>query len=395
MPFTPHTLSNAWHKVKNFGVRRDLPADEQKRITMTNALILITIGINVSVTTLTMISELLATGNVSVTGLPGLISYGLCAIVSLGFQLNQRGHYLRARYLLLSIWWFFITAMCIVFGEAIRFDQYFLTLMAIPLMIFKQRSHMLFAFAVSVLLNAACQINYRINDALIITPEPFADYRYALHSIFMVAMLYGIIFYFKYLNEKHEFQIQEEIEVRKQTELALQLANEKAIELANTDFLTGVHNRRFFYKQAERIFNEHDRYNNNLSLILIDLDHFKRVNDQYGHAVGDEVLVAVSSLLKNMTRNTDVLARIGGEEFAILLPQTSMEDAFTQGERLRHATQQLSIQSDTHTVSITLSLGIADRNSDIKSFDDLFNLADIALYQAKHRGRNQLVISNG
>ncbi|WP_167496040.1 MULTISPECIES: GGDEF domain-containing protein [Shewanella] len=164
----------------------------------------------------------------------------------------------------------------------------------------------------------------------------------------------------------------------------------KLEQLANTDSLTGLFNRRSFTSFCEHEFFRATRYFQPFSLMIIDIDLFKVVNDTYGHLVGDEVIKRVANICNEHVREADVLARIGGEEFAILLPDTDMNSAYVLAERLREAQQQYD---KPQAPSITISIGIATLRSQDKAFSEIFNRADKALYSSKHVGRNSVNVS--
>lgn len=163
---------------------------------------------------------------------------------------------------------------------------------------------------------------------------------------------------------------------------------------ATTDALTSLYNRRYFYEQANREFSRSNRQQQQLSLLIIDIDHFKKVNDQFGHLIGDEVLVSTATNFLPLIREGDVLARIGGEEFAILLPSTPPEAAAKMAERIRRfqSNQKVTGKWDG-SINITISIGVAVINQTDKDFNDLFLRADKALYQAKQQGRNQVQLN--
>jgi len=162
-------------------------------------------------------------------------------------------------------------------------------------------------------------------------------------------------------------------------------------ELASTDVLTGVNNRRHFIELFERDFKRAKRYETSLSLIMLDIDHFKSINDSYGHSVGDDAIKAMTHLCEESLRDTDVIGRIGGEEFAILLPQTDITGAWQIAQRIRLATEQHRFENNTEkTFSFTASFGVTELKTDDSSPDDLLKRADIALYEAKSQGRNRV-----
>lgn len=177
-----------------------------------------------------------------------------------------------------------------------------------------------------------------------------------------------------------------DITQRKATEAKLR-------ELATTDSLTGLYNRRRFMELAEREFARSIRYDRQLSLFMIDIDLFKNVNDTYGHSVGDEVLRALSETAILALRNADIIGRLGGEEFAVLLPETGGESAQEVAERLRQSVERTIINTAVADLQITVSIGVATRNSSTNVVETLLKEADVALYDAKQSGRNRVVTS--
>ncbi|MCP4140616.1 MAG: diguanylate cyclase [Chloroflexi bacterium] len=170
-------------------------------------------------------------------------------------------------------------------------------------------------------------------------------------------------------------------------------AEEKLRRQAITDPLTGIFNRRYFFELSERELKRSKRYGHPLSVIIFDIDHFKRVNDTYGHAVGDQALCKLTNETRLALREIDVFARYGGEEFIILLPETRLKQAHLMAERIRMmcvGTAPLAVGSSV--VSITLSFGVASLDDEELSLDDLILRADTALYEAKTTGRNRVAI---
>ncbi len=161
-------------------------------------------------------------------------------------------------------------------------------------------------------------------------------------------------------------------------------------EVAHEDFLTGTLNRRGMDEALEREFSRADRYNTPLSIAMMDIDHFKKLNDTFGHAKGDEALTHFAKVVKDVKRTTDVLARYGGEEFIIILPATNQEDAINVITRVqRELTKNFFMSNDKH-VLITFSAGVAERISGEK-IEAIVPRADAALYEAKNTGRNRVV----
>jgi diguanylate cyclase (GGDEF)-like protein len=162
-------------------------------------------------------------------------------------------------------------------------------------------------------------------------------------------------------------------------------------DLALKDALTGIHNRRHFASQLEGEWNRYRRYRRPLSLLVLDIDHFKSINDRYGHDVGDQVIVHVARLCRAQTRESDVVARIGGEEFALLLPETDLADARAAGERLREAVAREVVPSSSGAIAVTISVGAVQVDAAMADPAALVKRADEALYAAKRGGRNRVV----
>lgn len=170
---------------------------------------------------------------------------------------------------------------------------------------------------------------------------------------------------------------------------------EELINTANTDPLTGLVNRRVFFTRMEEELRRVKRSHTDISVLLIDIDHFKTVNDSYGHDAGDQVLTEITTLIQACLRETDTAARLGGEEFGCLLPETPASGAYWVAERIRTsiAKHSFMVSNGTQPVGCTVSIGIAgarfDEDTDAQS---LYKVADTRLYIAKHTGRNQVSI---
>lgn len=172
--------------------------------------------------------------------------------------------------------------------------------------------------------------------------------------------------------------------------------NRKLLDELHTDDLTGLHNRRSFERFVDSILHSETFRLKPLSLVMIDLDRFKAINENYGHSGGDQLLKALARRWKSMIRGSDLLARLGGEEFCLVLPNTTLAQAGLVAEKIRAATQSMPVEiafkSGTVSVRTTISMGVATAD-DIAILDikDLLNAADHALYEAKHSGRNLTV----
>jgi len=161
--------------------------------------------------------------------------------------------------------------------------------------------------------------------------------------------------------------------------------------MALTDHLTGIFNRRHFLERASEEVARARRYGHTFSIAMMDLDHFKNINDQYGHAAGDEALRAFSAFVSKSKREMDIFGRLGGEEFALIMPDTEVEIAKQVCERMREGTERIRLRGLGGTISMTVSTGLADYCSVTDSLDSLLARADKGLYEAKHDGRNRVV----
>lgn len=187
--------------------------------------------------------------------------------------------------------------------------------------------------------------------------------------------------------------MKEELEVRVQERTKdLEALNDKLEQLSQTDQLTGLKNRRYLGQKIEEEFNRCARYNHAISVLMIDVDHFKSVNDRYGHSAGDQCLKTIAShLLTGVRLPPDMAARLGGEEFCLLLPETSSAGALVVAERIRAAIHGSVISSDNTIFSVSVSIGVFTQAGGDYQWEEALRKADEALYQAKNQGRNRVV----
>lgn len=167
--------------------------------------------------------------------------------------------------------------------------------------------------------------------------------------------------------------------------------NAQLEELASTDAITGLLNRRAAIQRLSDVWEQATRYGRPLSLAIVDIDHFKRVNDTFGHARGDAAIRFVASALKDTTRSSDIVARIGGEEFLVVLPETTVSGAEAVLERARAAVSKARCIADGKELNLSISVGVAELDDKTPSFEMLMQYADQALYAAKDAGRNRVV----
>lgn len=172
---------------------------------------------------------------------------------------------------------------------------------------------------------------------------------------------------------------------------ALIAGNRRLERISTTDAITGVRNRRWFDEELERSFAHATRYDRPLSLAILDIDYFKTVNDTYGHLTGDSALREVSDRISRTLRKSDSIARVGGEEFALLLPETSLFEGLQFGEKIRSVVNEGPFAIDGESIAVTISVGIASiPHSRLTRATQLMMYADKALYRAKNRGRDRV-----
>jgi diguanylate cyclase (GGDEF)-like protein len=181
-------------------------------------------------------------------------------------------------------------------------------------------------------------------------------------------------------------------------QLAVALSNAAAVkrleEMATTDGLTGCLNKRAFLDELESKMRSAERFGRKLSLLVTDLDHFKNVNDTYGHDVGDVVIKGLGAILIRRKRDTDIVARFGGEEFCVLCEETDTQGAVILAERVREELAQTAFVTDLGKLSITCSIGVATFPEDARTPEELFKISDQALYAAKRSGRDRVCTSD-
>ena len=190
--------------------------------------------------------------------------------------------------------------------------------------------------------------------------------------------------------------VQEALEVEREklatANVALTKAHEELYEVAIRDELTGIYNRRYVVQRFNEEVDRAERYDSPLSILLIDIDHFKQINDQYGHQAGDEVLRLISPLIDTMARTTDIVGRYGGEEFLVVLPNTDIEEARRVAERFCKEIRSHSFVVEHETLHVACSIGAAELIRGSSDAFDLFKRADKALYEAKDMGRDRVQV---
>lgn len=174
----------------------------------------------------------------------------------------------------------------------------------------------------------------------------------------------------------------------------LEHANKELERLVTMDFLTNTNNRRNFFKLAETEFAKSRRHKRKLCMLMLDADHFKQINDRYGHAAGDLALQSLADICRSLCRETDIIGRMGGEEFAICCPETDLDGALIVADRIRETCEMTELQTDNGDFKFTVSVGVTSYAENDADVSVTLNRADLLLYQAKHTGRNKCVASH-
>ena len=178
--------------------------------------------------------------------------------------------------------------------------------------------------------------------------------------------------------------------------MSVSLANARMLkrleEQATTDGMTGLLNKRTLMSEADRRIKIATRFKKPLSLLVVDIDHFKKVNDNYGHDVGDVVIKGMGDVLRRIKRDTDIVGRFGGEEFVIVCEQTDEEGAVNLAERIRRELRATTFQTELGPLSVTCSLGVAPFPAAGRDWETLFKATDEALYVSKRSGRDQVTV---
>lgn len=246
---------------------------------------------------------------------------------------------------------------------------------------FKQKNNFTYKFAagfyvflgLALILRSILTLKFSHLESLY-TPDWIQSVFFLTFIIFSIAMTFVYII----LNEERLQQ-------------KLKIAQSNLEKMATTDFLTGIYNNRYFFETGTKELQRAKRFNNSLAVIMIDIDHFKYFNDTFGHAAGDRVLTEIARICQNTLRNIDILARLGGEEFAVILPSTSADNAETVAENLRLAIAAAKLEFLSEKIKITASFGIAGLTAEDRHIESILRRADAALYEAKRAGRNRVI----
>lgn len=221
------------------------------------------------------------------------------------------------------------------------------------------------------------------------------NFLYTITIITAIVFIFIIIFTINsiYSREKSIVKLNNTLEkkVNKRTK-ELSDANKKLLEISTKDYLTNIANRRYFFEIGLKSLHIAKRENSDLSIVCIDIDFFKNINDTYGHNIGDEILKLIANNINKYIRKSDILARIGGEEFVILLNNTNEQNAYALAEKIRVHIESLIYKNDKIEIRTSISMGISQLRAKDDDLDSIIIRADKALYEAKNTGRNKSVI---
>lgn len=258
---------------------------------------------------------------------------------------------------------------------------YILMMLSAPVLINKR-----VFFAVTILSFASIWYLAYLQNSGQLVPIIARPYNVAIDFSIMFLMIAFVIYYFTTALQDAIDEANRETQERKVIE-------EELKKRAITDFLTGINNRRHFFDLSSIEYSKAVRYKRKIAVMIFDIDHFKNVNDTYGHAIGDKVLIHFSQLMVSNIRESDVFARFGGEEFILLMIESGCQSAMAMAERAREIIEQTPFTDGELSINITVSAGVAgeDEIQEGGSLEDLIRKADVALYDAKQTGRNRVV----
>jgi len=257
------------------------------------------------------------------------------------------------------------------------------------------RSSLMVIYAISVLFFAQASVAFLLASAW----DHLWWFAHMCFAAGFIALSYGVIQAFittgSFDNVYSQAELMEQLHLEKQktdgTLAELQLAYETLAISASKDSLTGIAHRREFESQGTKEIERARRSSFPLAFMVLDLDNFKKINDRFGHAIGDDVIKTCTQLVENIIRPRDIFGRIGGEEFAVCLPDTSLESAIAVAERIRQSCESAAVESREGTVTFTVSIGVAALGLDGDNYKDVLVVADDRMYLAKKQGRNRVV----
>ncbi len=357
-------------KIINLGLVAQTDSWLAGKIRVVNIMCLLTLSMVIFM----ILIDLIITKNHFISIVAGLIG----VIMILPYYLNYKKCYVLSRIIFLSFSYFFICLLAIVFGKEFYFQYYLVPGVGMSLIFFRDEiGNKKWIFSLlGIPLWIFLELWFLKYPPLLVIEGKYIQFipYFSSFLIFITAIM--MFATFTHENDKQLKNIHN--------------MNIKLKELANTDSLTGLYNRRYVDKHLINFFDIASRENSYLALVIFDIDFFKKVNDTYGHDAGDKVLQMLSKLAREEFRESDLIGRIGGEEFCIAFTYGNREKTKKAIERFRKAIENEVIKYEDLNINITSSFGIAYYSNDINSYKDLFKNADEALYEAKRSGRNRI-----
>ncbi|BAK73561.1 GGDEF domain-containing protein [Arcobacter sp. L] len=299
-------------------------------------------------------------------------------VMLLPYYLNYKKRYIASRIAFLIFAYISICFLAIVFGKEFYFQYYLVPGVGMSLIFFRDeigKKKWIFTFA-GIPLWIFLEIWFFYNPALVILDGKYVSIISYFSSFLIFATAIVMFGVFTHESDKQLINISR--------------MNKKFKQLANVDALTGLYNRRFIDEQMDLIFKTAKEDKSFLSLVIFDIDFFKKVNDTFGHDAGDKVLQMIAKLANENFRQTDLVGRIGGEEFCIIFTNTNKENVLKIVDRFRKTIEEQTVVYEQKNIKITSSFGISYLSQKIDSYTDLFKNADEALYKAKKDGRNRI-----
>jgi len=229
---------------------------------------------------------------------------------------------------------------------------------------------------------------------MLVNANEYARDNHALLMTAVATTLAGMLFSVLIAHSIYQVNTQSVKQERDRLEREVEARTEEIKRLSNTDPLTGLSSRRYLEEQMGVEFKRAVRYNHSLSMLMVDLDHFKKINDTLGHLAGDKVLSEVGRRLGKAVRETDFIGRYGGEEFVVILPETHASDAAQIAEKMRELIAERPVFFEGRPINITVSIGVAELSNNMTNYEEVFQDADKALYISKENGRNRITCFN-
>lgn len=308
----------------------------------------------------------------------------ITSLVGIILILKKKNYILTAHLCLLVLSAFFMPSMWIFNGGLTgSIPYYFLIVVFCTAVVFNKIKTKMYIFwlQLSILIGLIC---LEVFFPSIIYKYPDKESQYidiALAIIVLVIMIFTLL---NSVMKEYNLAL-EKIQIINKD---LTIKNEELYQMNITDALTGIYNRRLIFQKLDELKIKGKSESFPLTILMIDIDHFKKVNDTYGHKFGDEVLIAISNHLTKQMKNTSLIARVGGEEFLAVMLNTSLKDGLAQGEKLRRSIEEM--KWDKPEFSVTISCGVHEADN-VESIDYIVNTADKALYKAKDKGRNRVI----